>query len=228
MFSKIYFNIKQLGLINSLLYRIDQWIAKFSNNKARIIRYYLIAQAVPEKSTLPPHRGKDIIIRELFDEEKTYSDLPRPQHVITERFKQNGHCLGAYKNEILIGFIWLNLDTYQEDEVRCEFVPTPNNIAAWDYDIFVEPSYRLSLAFTKLWDEANQYLHVKGKKLSMSRISAFNRTSLTSHARLGGKIVGTTTFLRIGPLQIFIGNVRPYFHLSLKSDSYPTIYVCSK
>ena len=59
--------------------------------------------------------------------------------------------------------------------------------------------------------------------MSWSRISAFNTASLASHARLGARVLARATFLRLGPCQIMIASVTPYFHFSIKSDGLPVI-----
>jgi hypothetical protein len=49
----------------------------------------------------------------------------------------------------------------------------------------------------------------------MSRISAFNIGSLSSHERLGAREIGRVAFVIVGPLQVTLSNLRPRFHVSL-------------
>jgi hypothetical protein len=39
---------------------------------------------------------------------------------------------------------------------------------------------------------------------------------------MGARRIGAATFLRLGPCQISFATARPYLHLSMKPDSFPT------
>ncbi len=111
---------------------------------------------------------------------------------------------------------------YQEDEVRCRYVPLTEGRSSWDFDVYVDPQHRNRIVFLKLWDEANSFLAARDIRWSLSRISAFNKASIASHTRMGAKRIGTAVFLSIGSLQIFAATVPPYVGLSRRPDSFPT------
>src|SRR3546814_8400271 len=97
------------------------------------------------------------------------------------RAAQGAVCLGAFKNDAIIGCLWLCLSSYVEDEVRCRYQPAPAGEASWDFDVYVVPAQRSGPAFGRLRDEANAFLRQQGVACSWSRISAFNPASLASH-----------------------------------------------
>jgi hypothetical protein len=171
---------------------------------------------------LAPHRGQIFDILQVTGSDAVIRQLPRPEWVAPFRFSQGAMCLAALKAKKMVGFLWLTLGPYQEDEVRCRYVPLPPGQSSWDFDIYVDPEYRNGVVFMKLWDEANRYLASRQVRWSLSRISAFNSGSILSHARMGAKPIGTATFLSIGRWQIAVSTVAPYVHLSTRSVSFPT------
>jgi len=89
---------------------------------------------------------------------KPYSSNFHVQKRSSSLIRQGAICLGAFKNDELLGYAWILLGTYEEDEVRCFFVPMPEGESAWDFDIYLDPKYRIGFAFPRLWDEVNTYL----------------------------------------------------------------------
>jgi len=59
----------------------------------------------------------------------------------------------------------------------------------------------------------------------MSRISAFNKGSLTSHQKLGTRLLGSALFFVIGSRQLMLATVSPFIHVSMKRNNVPTIRV---
>jgi hypothetical protein len=114
------------------------------------------------------------------------------------------------------------LGSYQEDEVRCRYVPLPVGKSAWDFDVYVEPEHRNGIAFLRLWDEANRFLAAHQIQWSLSRVSAFNSGSILSHARMGAQRIGAVTFLSMRSWQMSVSTVPPYIHFSTHADSFPT------
>jgi len=183
----------------------------------------LLSQAVKAKPILASQRANKIRIQNISQREATSISFPRPRKVIDSRYQQSAHCLGAFTNDELVGFIWLNLGDYVEDEVRCIFSPRPASKVAWDYDVYIAPQYRNGLAFVKLWDTANQFLREHNFEFTMSRISAFNSQSVASHKRMGATKLGTSVFICLGNLQILLAGVAPYLHVSISDKVYPKI-----
>jgi hypothetical protein len=215
----------QMGWFNTGLLILNRLFAKISRHNICIYKYYLIAQPVNSKSLLPPNRGKNIRIRLVNKEDPVIQLFPRPLSVIHDRFKQGAICLAAFKDEKFIGFIWLIFNHYQEDEVRARFIPLPTSRAAWDFDVYVDPEYRLGFTFLRLWDEANQLLIKNGIHWSCSRISAFNLNSLKSHAGLGTITLGQAIFFCVGSWQITLTSMYPYIHISFYFNSFPEFHL---
>lgn len=214
--------IRQLGWLNGCLYALARVAASVFGNRVRIHKYYFVAQPVPKLYWLPPHRGQNLEIRQVAGFDPVVRQFPRPDWAAPYRFNQGAVCLAALKAGTLVGFLWLTLRSYQEDEVRCRYMPLPLGKSAWDFDVHVEPEHRTGIVFLKLWDEANRFLTAHQIQWSLSRISAFNSGSILSHARMGAQRIGVVTFLSIGSWQISASTVPPYFHLSTHAGSLPT------
>jgi hypothetical protein len=213
--------LQQWGWFNLSLFVLNRFLAMVSKGGLRLYRYYLIAQPVAKTTLLPPGRGKKIEIRLISEQDEITLQFPRPAIAIRERFKQGAKCLVAFKEEQFIGFLWLLLGSYQEDEVRARYIPLPAGKAAWDFDVYVAPDFRLGLTFPRLWDEANRFLCENNILWSCSRISAFNTGSLGAHARLGTVSLGSAIFFYAGRWQITLASISPYFHLSSHPGSFP-------
>ena len=225
--SRIQETIRRLGWLNGCLYALDRLLAAISHDRLRLHKYYFVAQPISEKRWLPPGRGANLEVRRVTESDPIIKEFPRPDWAIPYRFNQGAVCLAGFKAGQFIGFLWFTLGAYQEDEVHCRYLPLPAGESAWDFDVYLHPEHRNGIAFLKLWDEANSVLAAHDIHWSLSRISAFNRRSMLAHARMGASRIGTATFLSIGPWQVSIATVRPYFHFSTHSDSFPTYALSS-
>lgn len=221
-FKKYKATTAELGHLNAFLYSANRAYTK-TTGRHILWRYVLVAQPVPSKDRLSVSRGRTIEVRPLNPGDPTLTLLPITVQTIEHRLRQGAICLGAFKNDEIIGCIWLQFGAFDEDEVRCRFVPLPADETAWDFDVYVAPLHRGSLAFLRLWDSANAYLRARGIRWSMSRISAFNKISLTSHARMNACRLGTATYLRLGGCQIMISSLKPFLHLSMRPASKPSV-----
>lgn len=214
---------KNLGLVDALLYGFDRVSARLTRDRFRLRCYYLMAQPVPDADWLPPGRGRRIEVRRIMRQDLSAADFSRPREVIEDRYRQGSICFAAFCEGRMVGFIWLLLATYREDEVCCWFRPEPLGTAAWDFDVYVDPAWRIGPVFGRLWDEANRYLRAHGVRWTMSRISAFNGPSVASHRRLRARFLGRANFLVLGRLQIMLANTAPYVYASLGPDGGPTL-----
>lgn len=215
--------LRGMGALGGSLYVAARLLASLSRGRISLLVYHLVAQPVRTTPSLPTGRGSRIEVREAGQEEVLALPVERPRAVLEARFRQGARCLLATSQGRFLGFLWLQFGPYDEDEVRCRFVPGPEGVASWDFDVFVEPSARIGLAFARLWDEANRLLSSQGVKWSISRISAFNAGSLSSHGRLGLVRLGTAGFVLCGPLQLTMATTRPYLHLALNRAVRPEI-----
>jgi hypothetical protein len=213
--------IDQLGWLNGCLYLVDRCFTIIASGRMHLHKYYFVAQPVAEKRWLSPRRGATLEVRQIDETDPIIKMFPRPEWAIPYRFRQGAVCLAESKAGHLVGFLWFTIGPYQEDEVRCRYVPLPAGTAAWDFDVYVHPEHRNGIAFLKLWDEANSFLSAHDVRWSLSRISAFNSNSMLSHAKMGAKRIGTATFLSIGSCQLSVATVPPYLHFSMRPESFP-------
>ena len=214
--------IEQLGWLNGCLYALSRTLAGASGGRVRIHKYYFVAQPVQKTPWLPGRRGQSFEVREVAEADPLVRLFPRPARAAPLRFGQGAVCFAALRKGALAGFLWLTLGPYQEDEVRCRYVPLPAHESAWDFDVYVEPEHRNGIVFLRLWDEANRFLAAHGIRWSLSRISAFNAGSILSHARMQARRIGTAIFLSVGPWQIAASTASPRFHVSTREASFPT------
>lgn len=214
---------QSIGPLDRALYLVNRALRTCTAGRVRLWKYRFWVQPVPDKALLPPRPGGTISIRELRPGDPDVARIPRPTEVIASRFAQGGRCLAAFRGRDLVAFIWFNLGTYEEDEVRATYEPGPAGQVAWDYDLFVTPTERGGLLFARLWDAAYAEMRVAGRRWTMSRISSFNAASLASHARLGGRAVGWGVFLRLWRWQFMVASVAPHLHFSIRSDSRPRL-----
>ncbi len=217
-------NIQQLGVTDGILYLLAAGFGKISKH-VKIHKYYVVFQPVPDKAMLSKNRGKDIMIRPIGPSDPIRSQFPRPEAVIEDRFRQGAVCLCAEKRGEFLGFIWLILGQYEEDEVRCLFKPVPADKVAWDFDVYVDPDHRFGFTFVKLWDAAFEWMRSRGVQGCMSRISAFNPDSLRSHKRMGAHELSSLVFVVLGRFQLLLRPMRPWFQVSLGADSRPTLLI---
>jgi hypothetical protein len=217
--------VQRWGWFNTSLFVFNRLLVSVSKGHVRLYRYYLIAQPVAKAALLAQGRGKKIEVRLIQEEDEIIQQFPRPASAIRARFEQGAKCVVAVKDGRFIGFLWLLMGSYQEDEVRARYVPLPANRSAWDFDVYVAPDFRLGLAFLRLWDRANRLLCESDISWSCSRISAFNTGSLGAHARLGTVFLGSTIFFCAGGCQLTLASISPYFHLSRRPDSFPEFHL---
>ena len=217
--------IQELGAGTAVLYAFA-WVLQKTGKSNRLFHYHLVAQPL-DRRILPPRRGASIEVRELSPRDPRLKELELDDDVLAYREGQGSICFAAFKKGDIIGCLWFCLGPYEEDEVRCLFVPLPAGEAVWDYGAYIHPDHRSSLAFARLWDEASAHLRERGVRWTLSRILAFNARSLRSHSALGAQTLATATFLVLGPLQLTLCSLSPWVHLSLTQAKRPRLAVRS-
>lgn len=213
--------INELGWANGCAYLLARLLSVVSSDRISLQKYYFVAQPVAHKRWLSARRGNSIVVRQVQPSDGIVQAFPRPPAVIASRFAQGALCLVASKDDEFIGFAWFTLGPYQEDEVRCRYVPAPSHHAVWDFDIYLHPEHRTGIAFLKLWDEANEFLTARGIAWSLSRISAFNGNSINSHGKMGARRMGVAVFLSIGAWQLSCSSVAPRVFFTASRARYP-------
>ena len=205
--------LRQLGMLDSVLYVCSRFASIFSP-AIRFHSYIFHRLEVPPT----PLVAERVIARYdtvlLNSPDEVLLDFPRAAAVFEARFEQGGTCIVLIDRGHAIGFIWLQPTVYVEDEVECEY--HLNDLAAWDYDIYIVPEKRFGRGFAILWELAFAYLREGRIESCYSRVSSFNLPSITSHERLGAVRVGRAVFCTIGPLQFACLTLPPYFNVSLR------------
>jgi hypothetical protein len=207
-------SVASLGVANGLLATLARALDRASAGRCHLFKYYFVAQPVPSHRSSAVERPSKTRIYRTSREDSIIAQSPRPAPTIAKRFADGAVCHVAAQGSKLVGFIWIKQDSYQEDEVRCHYVLRPSTQLAWDFDAYVAPEFRMSRAFSQLWQAANEYLRDLGRRWTISRISAFNAESLRSHQRLGLRRLHTGYFLILGRVQISTFSCRPYIHVA--------------
>jgi hypothetical protein len=223
--------LRSLGAMGPLVgsaYLFKRLVEVATRGRMRLHLYHLVAQRVLQGPTLPARRGRSIEVREIGPVEAMRLPVKRPAHVLENRFRHGARCLMASTGGRFLGFLWFQLGAYEEDEVRCLFVPAPRGETAWDFDVYVDPSARLGPAFARLWDEANALFSSLGIAWSISRISVFNAGSLAAHRRFGLERVGSAMFLCAGNVQLMVATARPYVHVAFARHARPVLRVAAR
>jgi len=214
---------RRLGAWNGSLCLASRALEAATRRRCRLLKYYFFAQPIPDGALAPVRPNERVRIDRIDAGDPMVARFPRPPAVIARRFAEGAVCFVARRDDEFVGFLWLQQDAYQEDEVRCRFVLAPHGRAAWDFDVHVEPAFRMGRAFARLWEAANAHLRERGVEWSLSRISAFNPDSVRAHARLRSRRIGGGVFLCAGPLQVSLLDCAPYAHVSLRDASFPVL-----
>lgn len=223
-YKSILSNLAQLGWGRYILCLMSRVLARATGGWARLVCYQLVAQPTPGMpGRLCHYSGQSSIVRRIEATDPLVAQFPRPPEVIARRFNDGAICLAATSGERFAGFLWLAHGAYEEDEVRCRYELVESELSVWDFDVYVEPAFRMGRTFARLWDTANVYMAEKGVKWSFSRISLLNVESLSAHARLGLHRLFSAFFLCFGRVQIAVIGVPPFVHVSGSERSRPIL-----
>lgn len=222
VFEKLAGPFKEFGFFAGLLYGIDRILVQ-SHSGFRLYNYELMVQPITDKPLIPQNLSKSIEIREIERGDPVLVWMPVPPEILKSRFEQPTVCLGAFQKGKIIAYLWLCFGPYQEDEVRCTFVPLPETEAVFDFDLYVAPESRLGIGFLGIWDGASKYLRARGIRFSFSRVSRYNLASRRAHKHFGWKRVGRALYLKARWCQIMVATIAPYLHLSFSQSGSPLI-----
>jgi hypothetical protein len=216
-------SVASLGVANGLLATFARALDRVTAGRCHLFKYYFVAQPVPSHRSSAMERPSKTRVYRTSMQDSIIQQSPRPAPTIAKRFADGAVCHVAAQGSKLVGFIWIKQESYDEDEVKCHYVLRPSTQLAWDFDAYVAPEFRMSRAFSQLWEAANDYLRDLGFRWTISRISAFNAASLRSHQRLGLLHLHTGHFLVAGPVQVSIFSCRPYVHVAIGRSRGPEL-----
>ncbi len=214
---------RELGLANALLLGLHGALKQMSD-RLGLARYYLLAQPVGQLRA-PASRHGRLQVRDITDEPDTLESLPRTPTQVRYRLDQGGICLAAFADgeDRMLGFIWLLFGPDHEDEHRCVLRPAGHPPSALDVDVYVFPEARGGRVFAELWLAADRALQARGIAWSLSRISAYNASSLRAHERLGARRIGSLYFLQLGALEVMLAGRPPFVAFSRPGGQPPSI-----
>lgn len=197
-----------------MLYITDRALSRLSPS-SRVLVYELMVQPIPSTPILPPTRSRNLRARELAPGDPDLGKVIAPRTVQESRFAQRAVCLATYRDERLVGYIWLCFDSYTEDEAHCTYKLYPPSKASFDFDLVVLPEFRMGLGFAAVWHCTMEYLRNRKVDLSFSRVTRFNLISRRSHARLGSIRIGRIMILKLCRLEILISSIAPHLQVSV-------------
>ena len=215
--------VRELGGSSASLYVVSRALSRATGGRVQLVRYLLMAQPVVPDRHVVLRPAADTVIRDCPATDALAASFPRPHEVIAARYAAGARCLAAEVKGVFGGYLWWQRDHYEEDTLRCTYVLGSPEQSVWDFDVYVEPRYRLGRLLARLWAAAEQRMAAEGACWSFSRIDAFNAASFAAHSRLGAACVGSAVFLIVGPWQLSFLPQAPFVHLSLSPSHRPTI-----
>ena len=126
MFSSLSSSFNSFGVVNGTLYLVGRVLQALSCGRARLIRYYIVAQPVPNPFVPMCKLSETERVHEAGLESPLVGFFPRPQEVVRSRFQRGHVCLVATSKDRFSGFLWFARELYDEDEVHCRFVLASN------------------------------------------------------------------------------------------------------
>lgn len=190
----------------------------------RVVPYALVAQPIGGDVYRMTRDDPSTLVRRVGADDPVALRFPRPRQVNAVRWAAGADCHVCEIKGEFAGTIWIQHGAYDEDEVRCRFELADPETSVWDFDVYVEPRYRIGRTMARMWKAVDRELAAQGVRWSFSRISVFNAASLRSHARLGAVVVGRATFVEIGPLQLaWCTAGGPAWHACLPGSAGPTV-----
>ena len=191
----------------------------------RVLPYALVAQPIGRGAYAAVRDDPATVVRLAAPGDAVAAQFPRPEAVNRARWSRGAQCHVCTVKEQFAGTIWIQRGRYEEDEARCEYLLAAPERSVWDFDVYVEPRWRLGRCLGRLWKAVDAQLAAQGVQWSFSRISLFNPASLNSHARLGAVRVGHAVFVVLGPLQLALASVAPRVHLSWRPRGRPRYHL---
>ena len=204
---------REFGVLAGGLYACDRVLQSLSES-CRLYVYELMVQPITGNPILPPNLAKNLRFAEIEDGDPEIALMPARPEIKAARFKQGARCLGAYRKDELLGYLWFSTGQYQEDEARCTYVLADQHRSVFDFDLVVLPKHRMGIGFMALWHGANLYLYERGIRYTFSRLTRFNLASRRAHDHLGWRRVGRVLLLKTWRLETMFASIRPYAGLT--------------
>jgi hypothetical protein len=213
-FDKLSALYREFGPAAGSLYLADRLLQSVSPSM-RIFVYELMVQPIQHTSHRELRALKAFEYREIRPGDAELAAMPVPRAVIDARFEQGAICLGTFKQQRFVGYMWFAFKSYEEDEVRCTYALVPSSESVFDFDLYIFPEFRMGLAFVAIWQGGIAFLMSRGVRQSFSRLTRFNVASRRAHQHLGWKLVARAVTLRLWRFECMATTIYPYLSLSM-------------
>jgi hypothetical protein len=217
MVGKLIGVFRDFGPWAGVLYLVDRALRLLPGGCGLFV-YELFVQPIASLPSLPARLARDITWREIAADDEAVHHMPARAQIKQQRFANGARCLGVWRRDEWLGYLWLSFTDYDEDEVRCTYgLPRPaaaEATSAFDFDLHVLPAHRMGIGFLALWHAAGHFLRERGVGWSYSRMTRFNLASRRAHLRLGARVAGRAVFLRLGRAELMLATLHPYLALT--------------
>jgi hypothetical protein len=218
MLERLISPFREFGWLAGFAYLVDRALNLMSG-RFRLRVCEIMVQPITDRPLLTPALARNLELREIRRGDPECALMPVPEEINEYRFSQNAVCLGLFRRTEFMGYIWFSFGRYDEDDVRCNFELSPPSASVFDFDLFLFPGQRMGLGFAGTWHLANTYLRSRGIEYTFSRVSRFNLPSRRAHRHLGSRLIGRALFLQLATLELMVGTIYPYVHLSIAPSS---------
>lgn len=202
-----------LRIGDGLLPLLSRALRRASRGRLALLHYRIVAQPVAARTAASAGRG--LTVERVTAGHPLLARFPHRPDALRTRFDEQALCWAAHRDGELAGYLWVQQAAFADRDAGCAFVPVPAGRAAWDYDLWIAPDWRMSRAFQRLWDAAHTELRARGIEWTLSCVHAANRASQAAHARLGAQVVGHAWIVRIGTRQLAAFTQPPFLDLNL-------------
>jgi hypothetical protein len=200
---------REFGIVAGTLYLLNRVLRMLSPD-CGVFVYDLMAQPITGRPMLPANLAKNLRFAEIERGDPQIDSMPAREDIKAARFEQGATCLGAYRKDELLGYVWFCTKRYEEDEVRCTYELADVDRSVFDFDLVVLPKHRMGIGFTAIWHGANSYLRKRGIHYTYSRLTRFNVVSRRAHDHLQWRRVGQALFLKMWVVEMMLSTLRPY------------------
>lgn len=204
--------LREFGLGPGVLYLIDRVLRRISPRLGLQVFEFMV-QPIVDKPLLPKNLVKSLRFREILAGDPEVAQMPAREDIKASRYRQGARCLGTFRNDTLIGYLWICRPRYDEDEARLTY-RLASEQSVFDFDLYVLPQHRLGLGFAAVWHFANEYLRDQNIRYTFSRLTRFNTASRRSHAHLGWKRVGQALVVQAWAVELMLLTLPPFVFLS--------------
>jgi len=148
-----------------------------------------IPKNLPSEFNVKIREGSEADIEELV------LCIDKRQRFLT-RFRQGEHCLLAFDDEQVAGFIWYSIkDVYEEEQARYQLTVPRNTV--YSFDEYVSPEHRRKGILSQLFAVLYEWMGRTGRDTILILIAHDNEVSWEAHLKKGFVPLNRISYLRI-------------------------------